>query len=149
VPEKNYVQNFYTPSNPQKYVGDVSNIVYRSSYELKAFRWCDFTPSILEWSSESIVIKYFDPTTQKIRRYFPDLYLRLEEKTGEVKRYIIEIKPKRQTLPPNPSPRKKTRTYLTEVKTYAKNEAKWTAARSFCLDNGLEFKLVTEEELGL
>ena len=149
MPEKNYVQNFYTPSNPQKYVGDVSNIVYRSSYELKAFRWCDFTPSILEWSSESIVIKYFDPTTQKIRRYFPDLYLRLEEKTGEVKRYIIEIKPKRQTLPPNPSPRKKTRTYLTEVKTYAKNEAKWTAARSFCLDNGLEFKLVTEEELGL
>lgn len=147
--EKNYVQNFYTPSNPQKYVGDVSNIVYRSSYELKAFRWCDFTPSILEWSSESIVIKYFDPTTQKIRRYFPDLYLRLEEKTGEVKRYIIEIKPKRQTLPPNPSPRKKTRTYLTEVKTYAKNEAKWTAARNFCLDNGLEFKLVTEEELGL
>ena len=147
--EKNYVQNFYTPSNPQKYVGDVSNIVYRSSYELKAFRWCDFTPSILEWSSESIVIKYFDPTTQKIRRYFPDLYLRLEEKTGEVKRYIVEIKPKRQTLPPNPSPRKKTRTYLTEVKTYAKNEAKWTAARNFCLDNGLEFKLVTEEELGL
>jgi len=149
VAEKNYVQNFYTPSNPQKYVGDVSNIVYRSSYELKAFRWCDFTPSILEWSSESIVIKYFDPTTQKIRRYFPDLYLRLEEKTGEVKRYIVEIKPKRQTLPPNPSPRKKTRTYLTEVKTYAKNEAKWTAARNFCLDNGLEFKLVTEEELGL
>lgn len=144
---KNYVQNFFKPTNPQKYVGDLNNIVYRSSYELRAFRWCDSTESILEWSSESIIIKYFDPTTNKIRRYFPDLYIKLQEQTGDIKRLLIEIKPKRQTIPPNPSPKKKTRTYLTEVKTYAKNAAKWEAARNFCLDNGMEFKLVTEEDL--
>ena len=147
--EKNYIQNFFTPIQPQKYIGDVKNIVYRSSYELKAFHWCDSHPSILEWSSESIVIKYFDPTTQKIRRYFPDLYVKMQEQTGEVRRYIIEIKPKRQTIPPNPSPRKKTKTYLNEARTYAKNDAKWKAAENFCKDNGLIFKLVTEEELGL
>ena len=147
--EKNYIQNFFTPIQPQKYIGDVKNIVYRSSYELKAFHWCDSHPSILEWSSESIVIKYFDPTTQKIRRYFPDLYVKMQEQTGEIKRYIIEIKPKRQTIPPSPSPRKKTKTYLNEARTYAKNDAKWKAAENFCKDNGLTFKLVTEEELGL
>jgi hypothetical protein len=74
VAEKNYVQNFYTPTNPQKYIGDLTNIVYRSSYELRSFRWCDSNPSILEWSSESIIIKYFDPTTQKIRRYFASMW---------------------------------------------------------------------------
>jgi hypothetical protein len=77
------------------------------------------------------------------------LFVKLQEQTGDIKRYILEIKPKRQTIPPNPSPKKKTRTYLTEVKTYAKNEAKWRAAENFCKDNGLIFKLVTEEELGL
>lgn len=147
--EKNYIQDYFKPVNPQKYLGDANNIIYRSSYELKAFHWCDSTEAILEWCSEEIVIKYFDPTTQKIRRYFPDLYVKIREGSGEVKKYIIEIKPKRQTIPPNPSPKKKTRTYLTEVKTYAKNEAKWTATKNFCKDNGMEFKLVTEDELGL
>lgn len=147
--EKKYIQNYFKPINPQKYLGDSKEIIYRSSYELKAFHWCDLTESILEWGSEEIIIKYFDPTTKKIRRYFPDLYIKIRENTGEVKRYIIEIKPKRQIIPPNPSPKKKTRTYLTEVKTYAVNEAKWTAARNFCKDNGMEFKIITEEELGI
>lgn len=147
--DKKYVQNYFRPINPQKYVGDLNDIVYRSSYELKAFHWCDKTPEILEWSSETIIIKYFDPTTNKVRRYFPDLYIKLQEKTGELKRYIIEIKPKRQTLPPKPSSRKKARTYLNEMNTYQKNLAKWTAAEKFCKDNGLEFIKITENELFL
>jgi hypothetical protein len=73
----------------------------------------------------------------------------LQEKTGELKRYIIEIKPKRQTLPPKPSSRKKARTYLNEMNTYQKNLAKWTAAENFCKDNGLEFIKITENELFL
>lgn len=149
MPEKKYIQNYFKPLNPKKYIGDVEDIVYRSSYELKAFHWCDLHPFILEWSSESFSIKYFDPTTNKVRRYFPDLYVKMQEKSGETKRYVLEIKPKRQTIPPKPSPKKKTRTYLNEAKTYAKNEAKWKAAINFCKDNGLIFKLVTEEELGL
>jgi hypothetical protein len=147
--EKKYVQNYFRPINPQKYVGDVNDIVYRSSYELKAFHWCDRTSEILEWSSETIIIKYFDPTTNKIRRYFPDLYIKIRDKTGVIKRYIIEIKPKRQTEPPKPSARKKSKTYLNEMTTYQKNLAKWSAAENFCKENGLEFIKITENELFL
>jgi hypothetical protein len=149
VAEKNYIQNFFNPVNPQKYIGDIRNIVYRSSYELKAFHWCDLQPDILSWSSESIQIKYFDPTTKKIRRYFPDLFVEIKEQSGEIKKYILEIKPKRQTMPPKPSPRKRSKTYITETKTYAKNLAKWEAAQRFCIDHGFIFKLVTEKELWL
>ncbi len=147
--EKNYIQNFFKPSNPQKYIGNVNEIVFRSSYELKAFHWCDTQENILEWSSETITIKYFDPTTNKIRRYFPDLYIKIMDKEGVLKKYIIEIKPKRQTIPPNPSPKKRTKTYIAETKTYAKNLAKWSAAEKFCSENGMIFKLVTEKELGI
>ncbi len=147
--EKNYIQNFFTPLHPEKYLGNVKDIVYRSSYELKAFHWCDSHPDILEWSSETISIKYFDPTTNKIRRYFPDLFIKIKEQTGEIKRYIIEIKPKRQTVPPKATGRKKTKTFLAESRIYAKNNAKWEAAKSFCKDNGIIFKLVTETELNI
>jgi hypothetical protein len=64
-----------------------------------------------------------------------------------IERYIIEIKPKRQTLPPKQSPRKKSKTFIAESKTYAKNLAKWEAAEEFCKDNGIKFKIITEEEL--
>jgi hypothetical protein len=32
---------------------------------------------------------------------------------------------------------------------YAKNQAKWSAAREFCKDNGWEFRILTEAELGI
>ncbi len=147
--EKRYIQDFFKPSNPEKYIGNINEIVYRSSYELKAFHWCDSHPDILQWSSETITIKYFDPTTNKTRRYFPDLYIKMREQDGEIKRYIIEIKPKRQTVPPRNSPKKRTKTYINETKTYAKNLAKWQAAEKFCMDNSLIFKIVTEKELNL
>jgi hypothetical protein len=149
VSEKRYIQDFFKPSNPEKYIGNINEIVYRSSYELKAFHWCDSHPDILQWSSETITIKYFDPTTNKTRRYFPDLYIKMREQDGEIKRYIIEIKPKRQTVPPRNSPKKRTKTYINETKTYAKNLAKWQAAEKFCMDNSLIFKIVTEKELNL
>jgi hypothetical protein len=73
----------------------------------------------------------------------------MREQDGEIKRYIIEIKPKRQTVPPRNSPKKRTKTYINETKTYAKNLAKWQAAEKFCMDNSLIFKIVTEKELNL
>ena len=32
---------------------------------------------------------------------------------------------------------------------YAVNQAKWKAAVEFCKDHRIEFKIITEEELGL
>ena len=34
-----------------------------------------------------------------------------------------------------------------ETLTYAKNQAKWEAARKYCDKNGWEFKILTEYEL--
>jgi hypothetical protein len=35
------------------------------------------------------------------------------------------------------------------MKTYAVNQAKWKAAQEFCDDRRIEFKIITEIELGL
>lgn len=147
--ESKYIQGYFRIKNPDKYLGDVNNVIFRSSYERKIFQWCDETPSVKQWVSEEIIIKYFDPTTNKMRRYFPDVMFEVVDKDGKSKKYLAEIKPERQTKPPNPSPKKKTKTWLNENITYQKNLAKWEAARHFCGLNGLEFIIITEKQLGI
>jgi len=142
-----YNQGYFRPQNPQKYLGDPNNIVYRSGWELKFMRWCDRTENVLEYGSEEFFIPYFDPTTSRVRRYFPDFIIKVREQSGEIKKYVIEVKPKRQTIPPVQTSKKKTRTYINEVKTYAMNEAKWKAAQEWCKDRMIEFKIITENEL--
>jgi hypothetical protein len=61
---------------------------------------------------------------------------------------MIEIKPKRQTTPP-PKQQRQTKKYLYEAYEYAKNQAKWEAAKEWCADRGYEFKVLTENELGI
>ena len=67
---------------------------------------------------------------------------------GKTKKYIIEVKPQRQTKPPA-RPKRQTKGYLREAFEYAKNQAKWKAANEWCLDRGFEFKVITEKELGI
>lgn len=110
-------------------------------------QYCDRRENILEWGSEEFFIPYFDPTTNKVRKYFPDFYLKIEDKNKTVKKYIVEVKPKRQTIKPEKTNRKKQKTYLNEVLTYEKNKAKWAAAREWCADRRLEFEIITEENL--
>lgn len=147
--DSKYVQGLFKPQNPQKYAGDPNNIVFRSSYERKLFQWCDQTSSVIKWASEEFFIPYFDPTTNKTRRYFPDVLFEVVDREGKIKKYLGEIKPERQTRPPNPSPKKKTKTWLNENVTYQKNVAKWEAAKKFCELNGLEFVMLTEKQLGI
>lgn len=144
---KNYIQGFYSPIHPEKYAGNSKQIVYRSSYELRAFKWCDLTESIVSWGSEEGWVPYRNPITGRVHRYFPDLFIKIKESNGEIKKYLIEIKPKRQTIPPNPTPKKKTKTWLNEMATYQVNQAKWEAAEKFCKENGITFKIITEQEL--
>jgi hypothetical protein len=61
---------------------------------------------------------------------------------------MLEVKPKQQTQEPKVQ-KKKTRKYLTEVMTWGVNQAKWAAAREYCLDKGWSFMLITEAELGI
>jgi len=132
----------FTPKHPEKYVGDVKNIVYRSLWERNTFRWIDTQSSIVYWNSEECVIPYVCETDNKLHRYFMDLWFQ----TKEGKNYIIEIKPKGQTKPPK-TPQRKTRRYIKESLTYVKNQSKWKAATEFALDRGWKFEVWTEDTL--
>ena len=138
----------YYPSYPRKYKGDPTNIIYRSLWERKFMVYCDKNQNILEWASEEIAIPYSSPIDNRVHRYFPDFYMKVKEFNGKIKRYVIEVKPAKQTKPPA-KPKRQTKGYIREAYEYAKNQAKWKMAREFCADRQWEFKVVTEKELGI
>jgi hypothetical protein len=138
----------YKPENPQKYKGDPTNIIYRSLWERKFMLYCDKNLNILEWGSEEIALPYRSPLDNKVHRYFPDFYIKVKESNGQIKKYLVEIKPKKQTVEPQIKQRR-TKQYIYEVTEWAKNQAKWKAAREFCEDRQWQFKIVTEDDLGI
>lgn len=138
----------YKIINKDKYLGDYTNIWIRSSYELKFLHWCDNNPNVIQFSSEEIVIPYLSPKDNKIHRYFADAFIVTKDKNNNINKYLIEIKPFVQTLPPRDRSRK-TKTYLNEVLTWGINSAKWEAAKKYCSIKGWEFKIITEKELGI
>lgn len=136
----------FKPTNITKYRGDHRNIIYRSSWEKVFMKYCDKNDNIIEWGSEEVVIPYKSPIDNRIHRYFPDFYIKVKDLSGRPKKYIIEIKPKKQTQEPVIQ-RVKTKKYVREVMEYAKNSAKWDAAITFCKDSMMEFKILTEDNL--
>jgi len=138
----------YQPSNPKKYKGDPTNIIYRSLWERKMMRYCDLNENILEWQSEEFCIPYRSPIDNRIHRYFPDFFIKYRDSDGKIKSSLIEVKPLRQTTPP-PKPKRQTKGYIREAYEYARNQAKWEAAKEWCLDRGYEFRVFTEKELGI
>jgi len=138
----------YRPTHPSKYRGNPTNIIYRSLWELKFMKYCDSNANILEWGSEEVIVPYRSPIDNRYHRYFPDFYIKVRESTGTIKRMIIEIKPQKQCIEPKVQ-KKKTRSYVYQVCEYAKNQAKWEAAKEFCEDRQWEFKVLTENELGI
>ena len=138
----------FRPTNPQKYVGDYKNIIYRSSWEARVMNWLDKNPSIVSWASEEVVIPYVSPVDGRWHRYFPDFVVKVKDKNGNTKTMMLEVKPKNQTKEPIQQ-RRVTKRYITEVTTWGVNQAKWKAATEYCLDRNWEFKLITEDHLGL
>ena len=142
------IKSIFKPSHPRKYKGDARNIICRSSWERRFCNWCDINESILEWGSEEFWIPYLSPIDNRTHRYFPDFIIKVKESTGDIKTYVIEVKPKRQTKPPIKKKRV-SKSYLYEMKTYSVNQAKWKAADEWCKDRKIEFKIITENELGI
>ena len=134
-------QGKYRPSYPKMYKVYPSNIIYRSSWEYKFMKWCDYTTSVQEWGSEEIIIPYISPVDGKRHRYFPDFYVKIQNR-----KYLVEVKPFKQTLEPK-TQKRNTKRYINEVVTYHVNKAKWKAATEFCKDHSWEFMLITEKEL--
>lgn len=143
---KNFKQGIFTPKFPDKYKGDVKNIVYRSGWEKRVMQYLDDNINVIGWSSEEIVIPYRSPVDNRIHRYFVDFYCEVRLPDNTVKVMLLEVKPAAQTQAPK-QPKRRSKRYLYEVATYGVNQAKWEAASSYCQSKGWEFKLITEAEL--
>ncbi len=139
------MQGTFAPKNPHKYAGDATKIIFRSSWELKAFKMIDEEPNIVKWSSEELVIPYIG-IDERPHRYFVDLVI-ITKNGGK---YIIEIKPFAQTKKPNKGKgKKKESTFINECITYETNQRKWIAASKWAKENGMHFLIWTEKELGM
>lgn len=138
----------FQPRNPQKYLGDPTNIVYRSRWELVFMGWLDDHPGVLQWGSEELIIPYRSPIDNRIHRYFPDFIIKKKSQDGKIDTVVVEIKPKAQCSPPKIQTKANKR-YITEVQTWGINSSKWEAATNYCKDRGWKFEIITEVELGI
>tara|TARA_B110000503_G_scaffold140133_1_gene230242 strand:+ start:4757 stop:5209 length:453 start_codon:yes stop_codon:yes gene_type:complete len=132
----------YPVREPKKYEGDFSKVFYRSLWERQVFKWCEENKDVIKWSSEEVVIPYRCKTDGKMHRYFMDLKVKFA--TGDT--YLVEIKPKKETIAPN-MPTRKTMKYVTEVMKYIKNQSKWDAAEEYSIQRGWKFVIWTEDTL--
>lgn len=143
---RHYHQGVFVPKNPEKYIGNANNIVYRSQWERIFLHWCDTNDSVLKYSSEECVIPYISPIDMKKHRYFVDFFVTILQDTGKVQNFLVEIKPFAQTHPPK-KPKTINESYNESVRTYLVNQAKWKAAERVCQERGWKFMVLTEREL--
>ena len=143
---KEALRGRFIPKKASKYVGDVKNIIYRSSLELKFMHWCDRNDAIIQWNSEEVVVPYRSPKDDLFHRYYVDFVIKVKTASGEEKVHLVEVKPSRYTVPPKP-PKTRTKSFLSEVVQWGVNSAKWDAARIFAKSKGWNFILITEKDL--
>jgi len=132
----------YEPKNKSKYLGNVENVTYRSSWEREVMRFLDENDEVVEWGSEELAIPYDNPVRGGRSKYFPDFIIKTKD--GVIK--VVEVKPAKQTVQPE-KPTRRTKKYIAEVATWAINSEKWKAARELCEKNGLVFEIWTEDTL--
>jgi len=135
-----FSQGLFTPTHPEKYIGRGS-IKYRSSWELRFMNFLDTHPSVKQWASESISIKYENPVAKKVKSYVPDFFIIYEDANGNRKGELVEIKPHKETTLEAAG-----RSTKNQIQA-AVNQAKWEAAREFCKRNGISFRVITEHDM--
>jgi hypothetical protein len=143
VNNKNHRKGRYIPINKSKYVGDINNIRFLSSWENLVMRYLDMNPDVQYWSSEETVIKYKCSSDGQLHDYYIDITLQYRD--GRV--LLIEIKPKSQTILPIQTKGKSKTTYLTEALAFQKNKSKWRAAHEYAQKNNAKFVIWTEVTL--
>lgn len=134
-----WAQGKFTPKNPHKYIGN-GNPTYRSGWELTFMIFCDTHDNVLYWASEALKIPYKNPFTGKPTIYIPDFFVVYQNKHGRQVAEVVEIKPKKQSLVESKASTK-------DRMIVALNHAKWSAANSYCKQQGFAFRVLTEEEL--
>lgn len=134
-----YANGFYQVINTEKYIGKKTPH-YRSGWENTFMRFCDLNPAILQWASESVHINYRNPFTNKMTIYVPDFLIIYVDKNGAQHAEIVEIKPSTQsTMESARSTRDQAAAIL--------NMCKWEAARAWCKQQGMTFRVVTEKDI--
>lgn len=143
-------KGIFRPKFPEKYRGDVNNIVFRSLWERSCMKYFDRNPHVLKWSSEEVVIPYISPIDNKTHRYFVDFFIKIINSKDEIEEIIIEVKPFKQTLPPKENKKthwKSKQKFLKEQKTFLVNQAKWQTAEIYAQKKGWKFMILTEKEI--
>jgi hypothetical protein len=137
----------FFPRNPSKYLGNPNNIIFRSAWERTFMEYCDTHADILQWASEELTVPYYFTGDSKWHRYYPDFIINVRTKADEKQTWMVEIKPSAQVQSPVNKRYANKRRQIRETIEYAKNQAKWTAAKSFCSNKGWKFVVITEKEL--
>jgi len=130
----------FTVKNPKKFVGSKSP-TFRSSWESAFMQFCDTHPSVVKWASECVKIPYIHPFTGKQTNYVPDFLVQYQDKSGKLITELVEIKPKNQSIIESKNQNRRL------AETVAINHAKWEQAMRWCKQNGLRFRVVTEEDI--
>ena len=134
-----WAQGPYTVINREKYVGN-GTPRYRSGWELSFMKFCDSNDHVLQWASESIAIPYRHPLTGKMTQYIPDFLITYRTSNNTVKAELIEIKPKKQSVIESKMSSK-------DRAIVAINYCKWDAASKWARNNGLTFRVITEDQM--
>ena len=136
----------YKPANRSKYIGKDLPI-FRSSWELKAFMALDKNDKILKWGSENVTIPYIDETrNNETHFYIIDLFFEIADamKDGRPIKWLLAIKPEKQTVMPKSTKNRKLSKVIVETVTVKRNHCKWRAAVEFCKSKGWHFGVYTE-----
>lgn len=147
-PNGAFISGKFTPKNPHKYIGDINNIICRSSWETRFCNFCDSNEKILKWSSEPIGIEYYNKLDEKKHTYYVDFYIKVVKTDGSVEELILEIKPQRQTKKPilesaNPTS-KAIKAHNDRLRTWITNMSKFEAAKEWAAKRGFRFAIVDE-----
>jgi hypothetical protein len=134
-----YANGKYQILNEAKYIGKKIP-TYRSSWEHTFMRFCDNNPAIIQWASEPFMVPYRNPFTGKNTIYVPDFLIVYMDRSDQKHAEVVEVKPRKEVSMENArSARDQAAAIL--------NQAKWTAAKAWCAQQGLKFRIVTEEDI--
>jgi hypothetical protein len=135
-----FAQGRFEMKNPAKYVGKKTPLA-RSSWEFIFMRMLDEHEGVQNWASESIQIPYRDPLTGKQTIYVPDFFVVYVDKDKKKHAEVVEVKPSNHTL------LEKVGKSRYNQEQYVKNMAKWEAANRWCKQQGVRFRVVSEDEI--
>jgi hypothetical protein len=135
-----FAQGKFALKFPEKYIGGKTP-TYRSGWEFAFMKMCDENTAITKWASESIKIPYRNPFTGKYTIYVPDFFIVYNDKTGKEHVELIEVKPSQQTFLEETGNSRSNKAH------YILNQAKWGAARAFCKQKGITFRVINEQDI--